>query len=322
MELIKIDESENAIKEEKKIEDKLGIHLKKDNEISTHLANPTRQADRIYEEFRKPIENDTERETILSVGSLFFTYPRGKEPVLKGVNCDIKKGERVAILGSNGAGKSTFFSLITGLISGYSGSIYLKDKEIRDMSRNEIAQYISFVPQKHEPMFPFTVKDFIMMGRYSKIDAFGNPTKKDIDAVMRAAEETGAIKYIDRPYNELSGGEIQLAIISRALAQETEILILDEPNNHLDFKNQFTVFNLICDISKKRNVTLIMSLHNPNDVLLFSERAIVFYDGIVAADGLVSEILNTDLLSEVFGVNAVCIKQNGYKAFLPHSLSR
>ena len=98
-------------------------------------------------------------------------------------------------------------------------------------------------------------------------------------------------------------------------------MILDEPNTHLDFKNQFTVFNLICDISKKRNVTLIMSLHNPNDVLLFSERAIVFNNGIVAADGAVSDIINKNLLSEVFGVNAVCLEQEGYKDFLPHSLS-
>ncbi len=263
-----------------------------------------------------------EKESILSVKELHFTYPRGKTEVLRGISCDIKKGERVAILGSNGAGKSTFFSLITGLTGNYKGSITLNNNEIREMNRYQIAQYISFVPQKHEPLFPFSVKDFIMMGRYSKIDALGNPTKEDIDAVMRAAEETGAIRYIDRPYNELSGGEIQLAIISRALAQETEILILDEPNNHLDFKNQFTVFNLICDISKKRNVTLIMSLHNPNDVLLFSEKAIVFNNGVVAANGLVSEILNTKLLSEVFGVNAVCIEQNGYKAFLPHSLAK
>ena len=126
---------------------------------------------------------------------------------------------------------------------------------------------------------------------------------------------------MDRPYNELSGGEIQLAIIARALAQDTEVLVLDEPNNHLDFKNQFTIFNLICEISKKRNTTLIMSLHNPNDVLLFSERAIVLNDGVVAADGQVSEILTTDLLARVFGVNAICLEGQGRKAFLPCKLA-
>ena len=254
----------------------------------------------------------SKNETILSVENLHFSYSSNRDEVLRGVNCDIKKGERVAILGSNGAGKSTFFSLITGIL--------LNGHEIQDLDRMQIAESISFVPQKHEPLFPFSVKDFIMMGRYSKIGALGNPTEKDTEAVMRAAEETGAIKYIDRPYSELSGGEIQLAIIARALAQETDILILDEPNNHLDFKNQFTIFNLICDISKKRNVTLIMSLHNPNDVILFAERAIVFNNGVVAADGAVSKILDTKLLSEVFGVNAVCLEEGGYKAFLPQSL--
>ena len=264
----------------------------------------------------------SKNKTILSVENLHFSYSSNRDEVLRGVNCEIKKGERVAILGSNGAGKSTFFSLITGILNGYTGSIKLNGQEIQDLDRMQIAESISFVPQKHEPLFPFSVKDFIMMGRYSKIGALGNPTEKDTEAVMRAAEETGAIKYIDRPYSELSGGEIQLAIIARALAQETEILILDEPNNHLDFKNQFTIFNLICDISKKRNVTLIMSLHNPNDVILFAERAVVFNNGVVAADGAVSKILDTKLLSEVFGVNAVCLEEGGYKAFLPLSIKK
>ena len=261
------------------------------------------------------------KEIVLSVKDLHYTYPRVKMEVLKGINCEIYKGERIAILGSNGSGKSTFFNLITGILTNYAGSICLNGQEIRKIQRQHIAQMISFVPQKHEPLFPFIVKDFILMGRYSKIGVMGNPSKEDLEIVMRAAEETGAIKYIDRPYNELSGGEIQLAIIARALAQETEIIILDEPNNHLDFKNQFTIFNLICDISRKRKVTLIMSLHNPNDVLNFSDRAIVFNNGVVAANGKVSEILNTHLLSEVFGVNAICLEQKGYKAFLPQSLA-
>ncbi len=261
-------------------------------------------------------------DTIISVEDLHFNYSRNSTEVLKGINCQIKRGERVALLGSNGAGKSTLFSLITGLTPGYKGSIKLNDKEIKNLSRYDVAQTISFVPQKHEPLFPFSVRDFILMGRYSKIGVFGNPAKQDLEAVEKAATETGAIKFMDRPYNELSGGEIQLAVIARALAQESEVLILDEPNNHLDFKNQFTVFNLICEISKKRNTTLIMSLHNPNDVLLFAERAIVISDGVVAADGQVSEIINQELLAKVFGINAICLEAQGRKAFLPNSLSK
>ena len=260
-------------------------------------------------------------DVILSVKDLHFNYARRQEEVLKGVTCEIKHGERVAILGSNGAGKSTFFNLVTGLIKNYRGSIKLKGQEIKELDRHNVAQILSLVPQRHEPLFPFSVKDFILMGRYSKLGMFGNPTEKDLEAVEKAATETGAIRFMERPYNELSGGEIQLAVIARALAQETEVLILDEPNNHLDFKNQFTVFNLICEISKKRNTTLIMSLHNPNDVLLFSERVIVLNEGIVTADGAVSKILNVDLLAKVFGVKAVCIEDKGKKAFLPSSLT-
>lgn len=259
-------------------------------------------------------------DVILSVKDLHFAYAGHQKEVLKGLSCEIKRGEIVAVLGSNGAGKSTFFNLITGLVKNYKGSIKLKGKEIRELDHSGIAKTLSLVPQKHEPLFPFSVKDFILMGRYSKIGIFGNPTKDDLAAVEKAAVETGAIRFMDMPYNELSGGEMQLAVIARALAQETEILVLDEPSNHLDFKNQFTIFNLINEISKKRNTTLIMSLHNPNDVLLFSQRAIVLSDGVVAAEGDVSKIISSDLLAKVFGVNAICIEGNGRKAFLPDNI--
>ena len=254
---------------------------------------------------------------VINIEDLHFRYNSHNDEVLKGISFNIKKGERVAVLGSNGAGKTTLFGLITGLIKEYTGSIKLEGREVKKLKPHDIAQRLSMVPQKHEPLFPFSVRDFILMGRYSKLGVLGNPSKADLEAVEKAANETGAIKFIDRPYNELSGGEIQLAVIARTLAQETDIIVLDEPNNHLDFKNQFKVFELISEISKKRNTTLIMSLHNPNDVELFADRAIVLNNGLVAVDGKVSDILNTKLLADTFGIETICLEQNGHKAFLP-----
>ena len=258
-------------------------------------------------------------EAVLSVKDLIYKYPLSEKNVLNGINVEFHSGEKTAVLGSNGAGKTTFFNIISGLINGYSGSIKLYGNEINSMKRTEIAKKLALVPQKHEPMFPYTVKDFILMGRYAHMGALGIPSSTDKDIVVQAATETGAIKFFDRPYNTLSGGEMQLAVIARALAQQSELLILDEPSNHLDFKNRFVVLDLISRIAEKRKTALVMSLHDPNDVLQFANRAIVINNGIIVADGKPSDVINYDLLANVFGVRTELIKGNGRRFYMPVS---
>ncbi len=132
----------------------------------------------------------------------------------------------------------------------------------------------------------------------------GKPSEEDLAIVESAARETGVDRFIDRPYNALSGGEMQLALIARSLAQDAEIMILDEPNTHLDFRNRFIVMDLIKRISVSRKVTLIMSLHEPNDVLHFADRVIVMSGGLIVADGKPREVINEELLARYFGIKA------------------
>lgn len=263
------------------------------------------------------MELSNQSETVLSVNDLFFKYSGAEKNVLNGISLEFRAGEKTAILGSNGAGKTTFFNIICGLINGYKGSIKLYGNELHAMKRADIAKRLAMVPQKHEPMFPYTVKDFILMGRYPYMGTLGIPSDEDIAVVKEAANETGAIRFFDRAYNTLSGGEMQLSVIARALAQQAELLILDEPSNHLDFKNRFVVLDLISRIAKKNNTSLIMSLHDPNDVLQFADRAVVIDKGVVVADGKPADVINYDLLAGVFGIKTELIEGNGRKFYMP-----
>ncbi|MBU1107019.1 MAG: ABC transporter ATP-binding protein [Candidatus Riflebacteria bacterium] len=245
----------------------------------------------------------------ITIRDLKFGYSKDSL-VLKGLSCEIKVGEKVAILGHNGAGKTTFFNVLAGLIRNYEGSVKLNDAELKKLDRCGIARKIALVPQKHEPLFPFLTRDFILMGRYSSIGLFGNPSDKDLHSVEKAAQETGADRFMDRPYNTLSGGEMQLALIARSLAQDSEILILDEPSTHLDFRNRFIVMDLVKKISETRKVTLLMSLHEPNDVLHFADRVIVMSDGRIVADGKPYEVINEKLLADHFGIRVKAISND------------
>ncbi len=245
----------------------------------------------------------------IKVSNLSFAYSPEK-PVISDLNCVIAAGEKVAVLGHNGAGKTTFFNLISGLNSSFSGEILLEGSDIRKLTRSEIARKLSIVPQKHEPMFPFLTRDFILMGRYANMGLLGNPSPQDRKMVEEASAETGADKFIDRPYNTLSGGEMQLALIARSLCQQASILILDEPNTHLDFRNRFVVMDMIRQISQKRHTTLLMSLHDPNDVLHFADRVLVMHGGSIVADGPPQVIITEELLASHLGIRTRAIKDS------------
>lgn len=251
----------------------------------------------------------------ISFEDLHFSYT-SDQPVLKGINLTVMAGEKVAVLGRNGAGKTTLFSILSGINHGYLGKVSIMGRELKNMSRREIAQEIALVPQKHEPLFPYLTRDFILMGRFCSMGLFGSPGSDDLRIVEEAAAETGAAKFLDRPYSSLSGGEMQLALIARALAQQSEILVLDEPNTHLDYRNRFLVLDLVQKLAEARQMTLIMSLHDPNDVIQFASRVVVMHEGRIVADGKPIDVINERLLADYFGIRATAMRnQRGALVF-------
>ncbi len=243
---------------------------------------------------------DVKRVPAISVSDLGFGY--GTEPVLKGISCTIASGERVAVLGPNGAGKSTFFHLVGGLLEGYTGSLKLGAREIHAMRRWEVARTIALVPQRHEPVFPFLTRDFILMGRHSHMGWLGVPGPEDFRAVEIEASSIGISGLLDKPYSRLSGGELQLVLVARALVQESPVLMLDEPNSHLDFRNRTLVLDLVRSLAEDRRLTVLMTLHDPNDVLRYAERVLVLAEGSLLADGPPEATLTPGLLERLYHI--------------------
>jgi iron complex transport system ATP-binding protein len=249
----------------------------------------------------------------ISISDLRFGY--GAQPVLKGFSCYIRPGERVAVLGPNGAGKSTLFHLLGGLLEGYTGSVKLGEREVRTMRRWEIARRLALVPQRHEPVFPFLTRDFILMGRHAHLGWLGIPGPEDLRAVEAEAAAIGISTLLDKPYTQLSGGELQMVLVVRALVQEAPILMLDEPNSHLDFRNRTLVLDLVRGLSEERHLTILMTLHDPNDVIRYAGRVLVIGEGRLLADGPPGTTLTPDLLERLYHLPVASVRTTDGQTF-------
>ena len=237
---------------------------------------------------------------ILQLNSCFFKYHDGFS--LENISFKIKKGEFVGILGRNGAGKSTLFNLISGNIKKFSGDVLLNGKNIREMRRIEISQTLTLMSQKHSPLFPYKVREFLMLGRSPYLNLMGKPTKIDMEIVEKYAKMTGVYQFMDKPYTNLSGGEMQLVLLTRALIQTPSLLLLDEPNLHLDFRNHAKLFELLKEIMKSEELTILVSLHDPNYLINFSDRAIILENGKLTFDDSIEKLKSGDFFSKLYEI--------------------
>lgn len=248
---------------------------------------------------------------ILSIDGVEFSYRSRK--VLNNIICKIKRGEVVSILGVNGAGKSTLLKCINKILKPKRGTILIENTNVQDIKGNDIAKKIGYVPQKSSGNY-MTVFDYVLMGRkpYIKWDI----TSRDINITYEVLKMIKFEEYALRYTNELSGGELQKAIIARALVQEPKILLLDEPTNNLDLKNQIEVMEIIRDISSTKNITSIAVMHDLNTALRYSDRFIMLKDGKIFAEGG-REIINPDNIKEVYGVDVFIGEINGISVIVP-----
>ena len=188
---------------------------------------------------------------VLSVSELSFSYEHNT-PVWSGISLDVHAGEVLSILGPNGTGKSTLMRCMAGLTAPDSGQIKVGGCELHRLSRKKAAQLIAFVPQMHNPVFAFPAIKIVVMGRTSHLSAFASPSSSDYDIAYKALETFGISDLADKPYNKTSGGERQLILFARAVAQESQILLLDEPTSHLDFGNQTRTLEFLRSLAQKR----------------------------------------------------------------------
>ncbi|MDR3074492.1 MAG: ABC transporter ATP-binding protein [Candidatus Methanoplasma sp.] len=238
----------------------------------------------------------------VDINGVEFSY--ASNAVLKGITFGAGTGEVLGILGQNGCGKTTLLKCMNTTLSPCRGCVTVDDSCVQEMSKKEIARKMAFVTQTTNITFPFTVYETVMMGRYSRIDALGHETEKDVESVYEAMNETEVLKFADRYIDELSGGERRRVMIARALVQEPEILLLDEPTLHLDINHQFDLMELIRNLATARNMLIVLVTHDIVLAARYCDRVILMSRGEIAAAGTVKETIRPDNLRRIFEIEA------------------
>lgn len=248
---------------------------------------------------------------VLEVRNITCGYKDRK--VVDDISMEIDRGEVFCLLGPNGVGKTTFFKAMLGFMDIMDGSITLKGRDIRRMSYAEIARVVGYVPQSHTPPFPFTVREVVTMGRTSRISPFSSPSAHDRAVAEDAADSLGIGHLMDSVYTEISGGERQLALIARAIAQEPEVLVMDEPTSNLDFGNQIRVLKSINDLSAG-GMGIIMTTHFPNHAFLSGDRVALMKGGRIIREGGPDTVITESNMKSVYGIDVRLteIKGRGY----------
>jgi iron complex transport system ATP-binding protein len=235
----------------------------------------------------------------IQTNTLTFAYK--DKPVLDGVSLSVERGEMVGILGPNGSGKTTLLKIFSAVLRGR-GEVKVNDRGIETYGKRELSRLFAMVPQESQILFPYTVAEIVLMGRASYHSPLALEGKKDLEIARASMELTDSLAFSDRYLHELSGGEKQRVIIARALAQEPEILLLDEPSAFLDLKHQVQVFELMRRLNREHRLTIVAALHDLNLAAIFFPRLVMLRDGRVYRDGSPKEVLTEKTIEDVYGI--------------------
>ena len=256
---------------------------------------------------------------MVRVHNLQYSY-RSKK-VLDGVGFHLQRGELVFLLGKNGAGKTTLFKCLLGILPDYSGEIYIEDRNLKDIYPREISTLLSYMPQSSYPAFNFSVLDMVLLGLAHRIPAFGHPKKEDMEAARRALEAVGIGDLAGRSYAKISGGERQLTLIARAIAQDARIWIMDEPVSNLDYGNQIRLLGVLRDLSQK-GYLIVLSSHNPEQCFQFADKVLVMEKNRIAAQGDPAGVLTSELIGSIYDLEVSVLEApvGGVRFVVPNRL--
>jgi iron complex transport system ATP-binding protein len=231
---------------------------------------------------------------------LAFGYPG--HPVGRGVTLAFEAGEVVCLLGPNGGGKTTFFKTLLGLLPPQGGAILLDGRDLKSLARAEIARRVSYVPQAHLGYFPFTVRDVVLMGRTAHLGLFAAPSRRDREVADGTLAQMGLSHLAEAEYTRISGGERQLALIARALAQEGRIVVMDEPTASLDFGNQVQVLEQVITL-RRAGIGVVMATHDPDQAFQCADRVALFHRGTLLCADTPERAVTPEHLQMVYGVD-------------------
>ncbi len=252
--------------------------------------------------------------------------------IFEDVSFTVQPGEIFCLLGPNGCGKTTLLDCLISSKKLHTGMIFLKGEELRTLTSVAIAKRLAYVPQDHHKSFPYTVEEVVMMGRAPFIGMFSQPGEADYAVVHDILADLGLSWLRERPYTQISGGQLQLVMIARALAQQAPLLIMDEPTSHLDFKHEILLLEMIARIVRETGIAVVMASHFPNQVFYLKNQGVPVRAALMNAKTLCycgepSEVITADTLREVYGVVTRIVNYPGingqvYKYIVPLGMSQ
>lgn len=253
----------------------------------------------------------------IAVKDLSFSYKKDT-PVLKGLSFELHSGRYYCLLGPNGVGKSTLFRCMLGLERGYEGEILLDGEDIGKMSAKQLALRAAYIPQSTAPAFNYSVGEVVLMGTTVLGGSLSSPGERERQHAQTAMEELGIAHLCDRGFMNISGGERQLALIARALAQQADILLMDEPTANLDYGNRLRVSDCVKELSR-RGYTVIQSTHDPEQAFLYADEVLALYGGELCAKGAPEKVLDAALIGKLYGVRVrvTSVPGSGVKVCVP-----
>lgn len=242
---------------------------------------------------------------VLQVSGVSFAY--GQREILHDVSLAMHSGEILCLMGPNGSGKTTLLDTVMDIHQPASGNIELLNRPLTSYKRHEIAQNMAYVPQIHDITFPYTVKEIVMMGRTAYTGFFGEPQPEDEEISLQALAKIGILEFADKPYSKLSGGEVKLVLLARALGQRTSLIIMDEPTAHLDFRNELLFLETIVDLCTKEDIAVLMATHSPSHAFYFAAKklnchAAMMNKGKMISYGTPEKVVTEKNIREVYGV--------------------
>ena len=254
---------------------------------------------------------------IINIEKLNYSY--GRKEVLKELSLDIDENKLTGIIGPNGCGKSTLAKNIIKYINGKFESFKIMDTDIRELTHKKIAQLISYIPQKSIIIPNISVFDYVLLGRFPLLkNSWDNYTKKDYEIVENNINLLNIKELRDRNIETLSGGELQKALLARALAQEAKILLLDEPTSALDLNNAVEFMKILKNISIQKNISVIIIIHDLNLASLFCDSLIILKDGRFIEKGSPKEVINEENIKSVYNLDCkVCYNENDKPYIIP-----
>ena len=257
----------------------------------------------------------------ISIENITFSYGLSEENLLDGINLNIEKGKFIGILGPNGCGKSTLLKVILKYLNPKEGIIKIENKELKEYTQSELAEILSFVPQKSSLTMPLTVEDVVYMGRVPYIkNRWTGFDREDREKVEKIMQMLKIDKFKNRVIFSLSGGEFQRVLLARALAQNTNIMLLDEPTSALDMNYALEIMRLTSYFVQNESLTAVMVLHDLNLASMYCDSIILLKNGKIAYEGTPKELFRPEILEEIYGFNCEVIENNGFSYVIPNKI--